>query len=174
MITLRQIEKDDLKWLKNQRNDYRLRRYFRQAYLLTASEQEEWYKSVVKHEFISFVVLYDKERIGCVSLYKIDTISRKAEFSIYIVHYMQKKGYGEEALKLLLHYGFYELNLNQIYSDVFENNPSLEWYRKFGFKINEPLRQWYYKDGKYIDSYPISIIRSEYDKLYNHEPSRIS
>ncbi|MHA1647370.1 MAG: GNAT family N-acetyltransferase [Promethearchaeota archaeon] len=76
------------------------------------------------------------------------------------------KGYGTEAMKLLVEYGFRELNMNRIELEVFASNPRAKrCYEKVGFKEEGCKRQAQFINGKYIDEYFMSIIRLEWQKL---------
>ena len=55
-----------------------------------------------------------------------------------------------------------ELNLNKIWCEVYSNNSALEIYRKIGFVDEGVLRQNHFKDGEYVDSYVLSMLRSEW------------
>ncbi|MHA1583771.1 MAG: GNAT family N-acetyltransferase, partial [Promethearchaeota archaeon] len=71
-----------------------------------------------------------------------------------------------EAMKLLVEYGFRELNMNRIELEVFASNPRAKrCYEKVGFKEEGCKRQAQFINGKYIDEYFMSIIRLEWQKL---------
>jgi RimJ/RimL family protein N-acetyltransferase len=154
------MERQDLEWVRKERNRYECRKWFRQDHLLTEEEQEGWFDHT---DMMPYVVLDDDgDRIGVVSLSHIDKTARKCEFSIMIIPEQRKKGYGKKALWELLGIAFNDLNMEQVYSDVFEHNPALESYVKWGFNKYAVFPNWYYKDGKYINSILISITKDEY------------
>jgi len=159
---LRPLVYENLEWVRLERNRPECRQYFRQPYLLTPSDQDKWFEQVKNREYIPFIVEYDLNRIGVVQLSHIDNIARKCEFSIMIVPEFRHRGFGKIALWELLKYAFNDLNMNQVYSDVFETNCALDYYLKWGFKSYAILPNWYYKDGQYIDSILISITKDEY------------
>lgn len=111
------------------------------------------------------------EPIGNCGLFSIDWRIRSAEFGIVIgakEHW--DKGYGTEALGLILQYGFQTLNLNRIALKVYENNPrAIRTYEKAGFVIEGKLRQGHYHDGEYVDVLLMSILRSEWSKPGKNE-----
>ena len=52
-----------------------------------------------------------------------------------MTHAMQDKGYGTEALKRSVEYGFQDLGLRRIYLAVYVNNPrAVHVYEKCGFR----------------------------------------
>ncbi len=71
--------------------------------------------------------------IGTISLENIDNINRTATLGIFIgdKNY-RNKGYGTEAIKLLLEYGFRYMNLYNIKLDLMEFNiRALKCYEKW-------------------------------------------
>lgn len=102
--------------------------------------------------------------VGTVGLTYCDPDHGKAEYSILIAPKYRGRGYAKEGLKLLIdhafeHYGW----LNRFEGEIFCNNPAaLHVAEACGFKQEGTLRERYYKDGKYIDSVMVSILRSEW------------
>ena len=62
-------------------------------------------------------------------------VFEEAEWGIVITFSMQNKGYGKEALKRSVEYGFNELGLTRIYLGVYADNPrAIHVYESCGFK----------------------------------------
>lgn len=154
-----------LKW----RNDPKLRQYYREYRVLTIEQQKKWWIDKILNDdsWQYFVVktLQDPEKIiGVAGLTYIHPIYRTGEFAIALGDASYRgKGYGSDTLKTLISYGFNDLNLNKIWCEVYESNKAVEIYRKIGFKDEGVLRQHVYKNGKYLDSYILSMLRSEYE-----------
>ena len=73
-----------------------------------------------------------------------------------------EKGYAEESCRLLLDYGFNELYLNKIWTEIYEfDDKKKALYDKFDFRQDGLLRQNYWYDGKWWDSRILSILKSE-------------
>ena len=102
--------------------------------------------------------------IGSWAFNDIDWRNRSAEFGILIGDKSYwNRGYGTEAVRLLVQHGFKTLNLNRIYLHVFENNPrAIRAYEKAGFIHEGRKRQAEYKDGKYIDVLVMSMLKDEF------------
>ncbi len=175
-MQIRQLELEDLNWLVEQRNNEDLNIYFNQPHLINCLEQEKWYRdNVVTNKFYSFILWKkDTERVGYVSLKNFNPIIQKAEFSIFSLPEFQNKGYGKELIDFIIRFGFGRLNLNKIYSTVFEFNPAIEIYKRWGFKIDGKLRADCYKKGRYWDSYYVSMLKGDYERLYNSKQSAVS
>ena len=76
------------------------------------------------------------ELIGNCGFLDIDYVNQTAETGIFIGNKnYRNKGYGTEALSLLIDYGFKALNLNNIMLRVYDYNKSaINCYKKIGFK----------------------------------------
>jgi len=73
------------------------------------------------------------------------------------------KGYGTDAMRILLRYAFTELNLARVSLDVFEYNPrAIRSYEKAGFKVEGRARQFLNRDGQRWDLIFMGILRDEW------------
>jgi RimJ/RimL family protein N-acetyltransferase len=110
--------------------------------------------------------------IGNCSLHDIVWRSRKAEFAIAIGEKQYwGRGYATAATKLMLEYGFGELNLHRIYLYTFSfNNGAIRAYEKVGFKHEATLRDDVYREGKFHNTYLMGILKPEWETPVSHEP----
>ena len=69
-------------------------------------------------------------------------------------------------LRTIMKYGFNDLNLNRIWCEVYSNNAAIDIYEKVGFVREGTLRQNVFKDGEYLDSTILSILKHEYYEKY--------
>ena len=168
---LRAVEREDLPLFRDWRNIVEFRKNFREVRELSLTDQEKWFDSLQSTKHINFmftvVRLKDMKPIGAGGLLYINWINRSADFSFYIGEsnfYIDKQGFAEEAVKLLIDYGFDNLNLNKIWMELYEfDQRKLDFFiRKFYFKKDALLRQNCYEGGKYWDSFIISLLRQEY------------
>ena len=73
------------------------------------------------------------------------------------------KGYGTDAMRVILRYGFRELNLQRISLGTFEYNPrAIRSYEKAGFVNEGRLRQILHRDGQRWDIFIMGILREEW------------
>lgn len=76
------------------------------------------------------------------------------------------KGYGTDAMRLVLRYAFQELNLRRVTLDVFGYNPrAVRSYEKSGFRHEGRLRQLLFRDGQRHDLIFMGILREEWEAL---------
>lgn len=104
------------------------------------------------------------EAIGEMAMLDIDHLNQNAIVRISIFNQAYwGNGYGTEALKLLVKYGFNNLNLNRIGLDVFAyNDRALKSYKKIGFQEEGRVREALFYDGAFHDSIIMGILRSEF------------
>ena len=76
------------------------------------------------------------------------------------------KGYGREAMDLVLKYGFDELNLHRIQLTVFEyNERAIALYEKLGFRREGVFREFMQREGQRYDMYLYGLLRREWAAL---------
>ena len=169
IVGLRAVEKEDLKNLRDWRNNIDFRRNFRETRELNMANQESWFeKSCIgnPNDFMFIIErLEDNKPIGACGLLYINWIIRSADFSFYIGHnnsYIDSKGYSEEAARLLINYGFKNLNLHKIWMELFEfDKAKIDFFTKnFDFIIDGKLRDNCFEDGKYSNSFILSLINN--------------
>ena len=73
------------------------------------------------------------------------------------------KGYGTDAMMVILSYAFRELNLRRVALSVSANNPrALRSYGKAGFIVEGRMRDFFLRDGKRWDIVFMGILREEW------------
>jgi RimJ/RimL family protein N-acetyltransferase len=78
------------------------------------------------------------------------------------------KGYGTDAMKVILAFAFLELNLHRVSLNVFDYNPrAVASYVKAGFVIEGRERQYLNRAGRRWDVIYMGILRSEWE--YNQK-----
>jgi len=113
------------------------------------------------------IVLKEEDRIiGEVALQDIDYVNRNSNIRIALFNQADfSKGFGTEALKLLLNYGFGVLNLHRIELNVFSYNArAIKAYEKLGFIQEGVQREVLFYNHEYHDSITMSILENEFRK----------
>lgn len=108
----------------------------------------------------------DDTLIGNISLMDADFTNRIATVGLFIGDAENRgKGYGAEALRLILDYGFNTLNLHNIMLTVHSDNaPAVACYKKVGFREFGRRRECTFKDGHYIDLIHMEIMDTEFKR----------
>lgn len=172
-IRLRAIEKEDIPRFVVWLNDPEVRRGISIYLPFSTVDEEHWFERMqelpqYEHPLVIEVRQAGKAEtwvpIGDIGFHKVDWRNRSAEFGIVIGDKAYwNQGYGTEAVKLIVCYGFQSLNLNRIFLRVFANNPrAIRAYEKAGFTREGCLRQAEFQEGMYIDVFFMSILRSEW------------
>lgn len=165
-VELHPIEDDyHLELMRLARNDPEIRMWCRQVGLISQRDQKKWFERQNDDPTMQMFQITDCEcaLLGVCGLTSIDHINSRAEFSCYILPEEQGNGYCTKALKTLFSYGFYQLNLNQIWGEVFQGNPALKIFKeKLGMTEDGILRNFYYKNSVYINAHRVSIMRNEW------------
>ncbi len=151
-------------------NDFETTDYIGRSGLLTtiASEKKYLEENFSPEATFVIVTIKDNKMIGTISLENIDNINRTATLGIFIgdKNY-RNKGYGTEAIKLLLEYGFRYMNLYNIKLDLMEFNiRALKCYEKCGFREYGRRRKCKFINGKYYDSISMDILSEEFEGEY--------
>jgi len=167
-IYFRPIEVEDESLLRQWVNDPVNRRGLCVRKPLNACREREWIESQGKSAAdvaFGIVVRQGHRLIGTTGLHRIDPTHRKAEFGINLGdREYQNKGFGTEATRLMIRYGFEELNLNRIGLSVFANNlRAIRCYQKSGFVSEGCHRQAMYGAGQFHDEYRFGILREEWE-----------
>lgn len=170
-ISLTAVEKEDLKQLKEWRNNPDFRKNFREYREISDEMQLIWFdKTVVNDKNTIMFSIRDNsnnELLGCCGLCYINWVHRYADLSFYIGKnnwYVDDK-YAPDAVNELLKYGFKELGLNKVWTEIYEfDKQKISFLEKFGFKKDGQLRENYFYDGKWWDSFVFSLLKKEYNK----------
>jgi RimJ/RimL family protein N-acetyltransferase len=124
---------------------------------------------IKKQEYVfSIVELETDNLIGRCVLFAMDKVDRRAMLGIAIGEKAYwNKGFGQDATRLLLDYGFNLLNLNNIMLGVFSyNQRAVACYEKVGFKEIGRRRQARIIGGKKYDVILMDILAEEFESVY--------
>jgi len=169
-VYLAAIERKDLKKLMDWRNNPDFRKYFREYKELNMAMQEKWYEEKVLKDnttvMFSIKNTKDDSLMGCCGLVYVNWVYRHADLSLYIGwkdKYIDDQGYAFEASRLVIDYAFKQLCLNKVWTEIYEiDKKKKRLYDGLGFKVDGVLRQNYFHDGKFWNSYILSILSSEW------------
>jgi len=104
--------------------------------IISLENERAFLTELSKDHNYSIIDLETNELIGNCGFLEIDYVNQIAETGIFIGNKnYRNKGYGTEALSLLLDYGFKALNFHNVMLKVYEYNvPAIRCYEKVGFK----------------------------------------
>lgn len=167
-VILRPVEKDDLKKLHELGNNVELEMLASASWepLPLASYEKDFDKHLESQEKGSFVIEVDGNVIGEIGLH--DWRNRRAGTSSFGVSILDPdylgKGYGREAIELLLDWSFRIMNYRRIHLETLASNErAVRCYRSCGFVEEGRLRQHEYYNGAYDDVLVMGILREEWE-----------
>lgn len=110
--------------------------------------------------------LEDGRRIGIIDLSGFNWVVGNAWVGIGIgERELWGKGYGTDAMQVILRYAFEELNLRRVTLDVFEvNQRGIASYEKAGFRHEGRIPGGLLKAGKRCDMIYMGILRREWEE----------
>jgi RimJ/RimL family protein N-acetyltransferase len=129
---------------------------------------EEWFEQIKKDQGNTHVrlgiFLNNGIIIGDIALQDINYKNRSCSIGMGMskLEY-RNKGYGKEAVKMLLDYGFNNMGLERITANTMEMNISAQKsLEKMGFKLEGKERKAIYFGGKKYDRYNYGLLADEY------------
>ena len=174
-IYLAPLEIEDLETFYRWYNNPDLRMYLIMPYPTTRIDEKDWIEKKTRGKdevILSIVVKKGSRLIGNVGLHNINRVTRSAMLGIAIGDLkMASKGFGTEAIRLMLDYGFRTLNLHRIELFVHDfNDRAISAYKKIGFVEEGRKREALYIDGSYHDELLLAVLKDEWmEKLGNRE-----
>lgn len=130
------------------------------------AEVNMWYDAVLRSpsQKVFAIKTVDTEHIGVIELVDIDLRTRNCELGIFIGDgNFLDKGFGHDAVKVMLDFCFKQLNMNKVAVKIIEyNKKSMEFFKKFGFKEEGILREDYFADGKYYNMHIFGLLAKEW------------
>lgn len=169
LVGLRAVEESDLPLLLIWRNLPEYRRFFREFQELNMENQRRWFENKVMNDestkMFSIVELQKNEIIGACGLCYIDWINRSADFSIYIGkdNIYIDEDYAVDAAKIMIKYGFEELNLHRLWSEIYEiDDRKKRMFDNLGFAQEAIHKSTHWTEGKWVDSWYYRMLDKEY------------
>jgi len=170
---LRAVEPSDIDEVLKHWNDLSFRRLlgppipwsrkFLETWLQRRSDADPWKDKMIE------LAITDKTTdafLGFVHLEDIKRPHSRAEFGISIQNPDNRsKGYGTDAIRVILWVAFNILGLHSVYLDTMEDNErAIRTYEKVGFKRVGILRETEFIGGAYKGLLVMDILRNEFEK----------
>jgi len=164
---LRKLEEKDLNncliWFK----DSSVNKFLSQDFSnLTKAQEIQWFRCIQNSKKDLVFAIDTKDRyihIGNCGLHKINWIKKSCELGIMIgeKNYWNK-GYGLDAIKIMINFAFDKLNLVRIELNVYEyNHRAIKVYSKCGFKTINVLKKNHHYDGKFWDTFVMELRKTK-------------
>ncbi|WP_108670354.1 GNAT family N-acetyltransferase [Peribacillus acanthi] len=100
--------------------------------------------------------------IGIINM-NLSLVYQRGELAYWVGKSYWGQGYGTEAAKVVMKYGFEELGLNKVFAQSFTNNPgSWKIMEKIGLKYEGTLKQHVVRFGEFHDLAHYGLLKEEY------------
>jgi RimJ/RimL family protein N-acetyltransferase len=118
----------------------------------------------------------DDTLVGFVEIDGVLWSQRVTYFSIAIGDPAERnRGYGSEALELMLGFAFHKLNLHRVALTVFSyNTQAIRAYEKAGFTLEGRHREFLERDGVRYDMLQYGLLRPEWEALRRERAAQSS
>lgn len=166
-ICLRAYKEDDIPLATKYVNDKELKKLLVTTipFPMTTWEEESWIKSQKSNDNgqYNFAIedLETGKYIGGCGIQNVNWLARVATVGIMIGdRNYWGKGYGTDAMKVLVEFIFNSMNINKVRLGTFSfNDRAINCYKKCGFEVEGVLKKEIFKDGKYYDEIIMSVFR---------------
>ena len=123
----------------------------------------EWAANKGADVGFSIETIEDRQLVGHVGLFGTTVKDRGAEVGIMLLRPYLGQGYGTDAMRLMVGFGFRELGLHRIELNVYAYNVrAIASYRKVGFVEEGRQREAIHHDGQWHDNMQMSILEQEW------------
>jgi RimJ/RimL family protein N-acetyltransferase len=159
MVIFEKITENDLEFVNFIRNMYAAE-FLHDSRTFTLEQTKEWYKKTNPNYLI---IRYCDTRIGYVRLSNYSEQNKSIMVGADIAPEYKGQGIGKLTYQKLIPYLFEKYSLNKISLEVLSTNiVAINLYKKVGFKYEGTKREEVYKNGNWVDSIVMSILKSEY------------
>lgn len=168
-INLRALEPEDLNFLFSTENDESFwevsstqapfSKYILQKYI------ENAHQDIYEAKQFRFVICNTKNTpVGMIDLFDFNPQHKRVGVGILIKSKYQGKGYGTEALEMVIDYAFTYLNVHQIFANITSNNlKSISIFEKLNFLKVGIKKDWIYSKATFKDEILYQLIKKTND-----------
>ena len=169
-VLLRYYKDSDIEKAHKFINDYDISKYLAKGavFPLSFGEEEEFIKNNKSNSNLTYNFAIEDidtgDYIGGCGINNTDLKNRNCEIGIFIGDKnVWGKGYGTDALEVLINFIFNELNLEKIKLSTYSfNDRAIKCYTKLGFEVEGTLKKEIFRDGKYHDTILMAMFREKY------------
>lgn len=165
-INLRALEPEDLEFLEIIENDESIwevshtqtpySSYILKEYL------KNCHKDIYEVKQLRLVIDHNEKAIGLIDLFDFDPKNRRVGVGVIIAENENRnKGFGKEAVQLLIDYTFTYLGVHQLYCNIAEDNTnSIRLFESCGFIKSGLKKDWNFVGGVFKNELLFQLIKS--------------
>ena len=134
------------------------------CHVFSVEKERKWIESHTEDYQFAIIRKSDGVYLGNIGFGAMDSLHQRAMIGLFIGDEENRScGYGTQALRLLLDYGFRQLNLHNVMLQLFSfNTRALACYKKVGFREIGRRREAFYGNGAFHDLMYMDILREEF------------
>jgi len=164
MIYIRKLIKDDDCFLNSVRNEC-AEKYLHDSRTFSIQDSYKWFETTNPDYYL---ILYNDISIGYFRLSNHSIVNKNIYIGADLHKDWRGKGLAYESYCKFIPFIFEKYDLNKITLEVLSTNlVAKNLYKKLGFIWEGTKRKEIYKNGLYIDSEIMSMLREEYEKQFN-------
>ncbi|HYV95547.1 MAG TPA: GNAT family N-acetyltransferase [Chitinophagales bacterium] len=164
-LLLRQVSTEDAEEMFQLRSDPRVMQYIDRPIAASVQDALEFIQkienSLTNNDGINWgITLKDQRKlIGTIGFWRIMKEHYRAEIGYALLPQFQRKGIMQEAIAIVLDYGFNTMKLHSVEANVNPaNTASIKFLEKNRFVREAYFKENYYWNGKFLDSIIYSLL----------------
>lgn len=168
-LLLRPLGMGDLEFVFRHFSDPDVNRYLLDEEPLTTREQAQaiidFYSLPGRKSYNRWVLVrkMDAHPVGTCGYHQWQTTHHRAEIGYDLEKASWKQGIMTEALRVILSYGFEQMELNRVEALVYvENDASIRLLERLGFQKEGVLRQYFRRGNIYYDHWLLSLLKADW------------
>jgi UDP-4-amino-4,6-dideoxy-N-acetyl-beta-L-altrosamine N-acetyltransferase len=163
---LRKLQEKDLETILEWRNSGRVRANMYSDHIISWEEHKTWFNKMQAKEDVSYHICELSQRpIGVISFTDIDWQNQMSFWGFYVGEFNFPLPLGVYVEFLALEYAFETLKFKQLKCEVFNfNQAAIKLHKKFGFRQEEILIDYAFKNDQYLDVIRFSLFQEDWIK----------
>ena len=164
MIEIVKFKRENVPFLNSVRNEC-AEKYLHDSRTFSIQDSYKWFETTNTEYYL---ILYNDVSIGYFRLSNYSDFNKNIYIGADLHKDWRGKGLAYESYCKFIPFIFETYNLNKITLEVLSSNSvAINLYKKLGFVLEGTKRKEIYKNGLYIDSEIMSMLRDEYEKQFN-------
>jgi RimJ/RimL family protein N-acetyltransferase len=135
----------------------------------THEKEEEDIRSAYNSKDEAYLMVVKKSNNKAIGFIRVNGIPNKNVWLRMIIGDKNAwgKNYASDAIRCVLKWLFYELNIHRVELETYTTNKrAIRFFEKMGFKKEGVLREAHFCDGKYYDIISYGLLKDEFQKFY--------
>jgi UDP-4-amino-4,6-dideoxy-N-acetyl-beta-L-altrosamine N-acetyltransferase len=174
LINFISLSKEEVELVRSWRNSESIRSMMIDDRIINPDEHERFVEGLRRTKRkIYWFVRKDNNNLGVLSFTDISWEHGRTFLGLYVNPDIQGRGFGKELLRVSLKLAFEIFDFHTIKIQVLENNErALKLYEKFKFQFEGRLREYIFRDGRWLDVIIMGIINPRHKGMKNEDTNQ--